>query len=382
MILFFKLIFLYINFLYSADGVSKSIDLRILIISNSKTLKIQTGGQVSLTELKTDQKYILLEDSVYEIKLADNDYIMVSDEKLFSPIFLETLNPQSYLTINGKKYRGRFKIIKNNNGIDVIEHIDIERYLWGVLSPEMGGSWPLEALKAQAVAARTYAVASLNKNAEYDMTSTTNHQVYTGFENISPQIIAAVNATRGEVLTYKDKIFFAYYHANSGGHTTTPSGAWNSNIIPPLKGVKDPYYKNSKHANWSVYISNSDLINFLIIKGYDVKKIKDLRIFSKDRSGRAVRLLIKADNKSIKVEAKDLRNFIGTFDIKSTLITSITKMKNGFKLTGRGWGHGVGLCQDGAKEMADRGFDYKKILSFYYPGSKIKDIEDVYYERR
>jgi len=380
--LFFNLIIPFILNLSSADGVSKSIEVRIMIYSNSQKINIKTYGNVYVTEEKTGEKYILLEDSIYEVTPNNKDYIYLSQQKLYSPIILENANPSSYIVINSQKYRGKFKIINTDSNLRMIEFVDIERYLWGVLGPEMGMSWPIEALKAQAVAARTYTLASLNRKAEYDMTNTTNDQVYTGFENISPQIISAVNETRGEVLTYKDKVFFAYYHANSGGHTTTPSGAWNSDIIPPLRGVKDPYYKNSKHSKWITYISNDDILNFINSKGYNAFKIKDITIYSKDRSGRAIKLSFKTDRGNVKLEVKDLRNYIGTSDIKSTFITSIQKMKSGFKVYGKGWGHGVGLCQEGAREMADRGFNYKKILQFYYPGSKIKDMDDVYYDRR
>lgn len=380
--LFFNLIIPFILNLSSADGVSKSIEVRIMIYSNSQKINIKTYGNVYVIEEKTGEKYILLEDSIYEVTPNNKDYIYLSQQKLYSPIILENANPSSYIVINSQKYRGKFKIINTDSNLRMIEFVDIERYLWGVLGPEMGMSWPIEALKAQAVAARTYTLASLNRKAEYDMTNTTNDQVYTGFENISPQIISAVNETRGEVLTYKDKVFFAYYHANSGGHTTTPSGAWNSDIIPPLRGVKDPYYKNSKHSKWITYISNDDILNFINSKGYNAFKIKDITIYSKDRSGRAIKLSFKTDRGNVKLEVKDLRNYIGTSDIKSTFITSIQKMKSGFKVYGKGWGHGVGLCQEGAREMADRGFNYKKILQFYYPGSKIKDMDDVYYDRR
>ena len=380
--LFFNLIIPFILNLSSADGVSKSIEVRIMIYSNSQKINIKTYGNVYVIEEKTGEKYILLEDSIYEVTPNNKDYIYLSQQKLYSPIILENANPSSYIVINSQKYRGKFKIINTDSNLRMIEFVDIERYLWGVLGPEMGMSWPIEALKAQAVAARTYTLASLNRKAEYDMTNTTNDQVYTGFENISPQIISAVNETRGEVLTYKDKEFFAYYHANSGGHTTTPSGAWNSDIILPLRGVKDPYYKNSKHSKWITYISNDDILNFINSKGYNAFKIKDITIYSKDRSGRAIKLSFKTDRGNVKLEVKDLRNYIGTSDIKSTFITSIQKMKSGFKVYGKGWGHGVGLCQEGAREMADRGFNYKKILQFYYPGSKIKDMDDVYYDRR
>jgi stage II sporulation protein D len=380
---FRTIIILFFSFLnlYSADGINRSIEIRILVANDLSNFELKTYGKIYATEEKTGEKYLLLENSLYDIRPEKNEKIIISDEKLLSPVYMENSTPESYIVIDGKKYRGKFKLANKNGKLNIIEYVDIERYLWGVLGPEMGANWPIEALKAQAVAARTYTLATLSKNNDYDMTNTTQHQVYTGFDNISPQIISAVNETRGEVLTYKNEIFTTFYHANSGGHTTTPSGVWNSKIIPPLRGVNDPYYKNSPSANWSVFISNSDILNFLNKNGHSVNRIKSFRIYSKDKSGRTVKFLFNTDKGSIKLEAKDLRSFIGTFDMKSTFITSIQSVKNGYKIYGRGWGHGVGLCQDGAKKMADKGFDYKKILSFYYPGSKIKDIDEVNHER-
>ncbi len=365
--------------LCAADGVHKSIEIRILIKEKEKKVNIKVGGKARIIEDPTKEIYELVDNSEYEIKAVDRVCAKINEYIIKLPFYIENINPHSYLVIDGVKYRGKFKVYFESGGINIVEYVDLERYLWGVLAPEMGLTWPKEALKSQAVAARTYAVYSIKKGSEYDLTATTKHQLYTGFENISPQIISAVNETAGEVLTYKGKIFPAYYHANSGGHTTNPSAAWDCEKIPPLRGVKDPYAKHSRNYAWSIFIPSKDLVAFLnrYHKTY-VSKIKDMRIYSKDKSGRAIRFVISTDQGRFKVEAKDIREFIGTFNMKSTLISRIEKKDSGFKIYGRGWGHGIGLCQDGAKKMADLGFNYKKILEFYYPGSKIADLEDVY----
>jgi stage II sporulation protein D len=251
--------------LYPDSGMNKTVEVRILIEKQIKELKIKTENKVFVISDKQNEKYLLLEDSEYEV-IPSNDGLMINDIRFSSPIFLETVNPFGYIVLNGKRYQGRIKI-KNSNGlIDVIEHIGLESYIIGVLGPEMGTTWPIEALKAQAVSARTYTLASLNKNYEYDLTNTVYDQVYNGHQTISPAIIAAVNQTRGEVLTYKGKVFFAYYHANSGGHTTSPSqqlGTVIAKLLPPLRGVKDPYFKYSPNAYWECYVPSSDIIKFL-----------------------------------------------------------------------------------------------------------------------
>lgn len=377
----FTLILFIKTALYS-NVESKSIEVRILIEKQAKKINLKTENKAIVTSPYSNEKYILLDDSEYDITPSSNNKIIIGETAFPTPVFIETVNSFGYVIINGKRYSGKIKIKNSNNLLDVIEHVDLESYVIGVLGPEMGTNWPIEALKAQAVSARTYTLASLNKNYEYDLTNTVYDQLYDGHQKISPSIIAAVNQTKGEVLTYKGKIFFAYYHANSGGHTTSPSASWNENeIIPPLKGVKDPYYKFSPNAHWECYVPNSDIIKFLepyVPNGKTISKIKEIRVYSKDKSQRAIKLLISTNAGKFKVEISNLRKHIGTFDLKSTLITRIEKLKNGFKFYGRGWGHGVGLCQDGAKAMADKGYDYKKILQFYYPGSKITKIEELY----
>ena len=376
--LFFNIIIYFFNSICFLTETDKNIEVRILIEKQKEKINLKTENKAIVTTSDFSEKYILIEDSEYEIK-PFNDKILINDNLFNSPIIIETVKSLGYVIINKKRYNGKIKIKNSNNFLDVIEHIDLESYVIGVLGPEMGTTWPIEALKAQAVSARTYAIASINKNYEYDLTNTIYHQVYKGHDIISPSIIAAVNQTKGEVLTYKGKIFFAYYHANSGGHTTSPSATWNNDVIPPLKGVKDPYYKYSSNASWSCYISNSDIIKFLTpYSSKKISKIKDINIYSKDRSGRTVKLLILTNAGKFKIEISNIRNHFGTSLFKSTLITKIEKLEKGFKFYGRGWGHGVGLSQDGAKVMANKGYNYKKILQFYYPGSKITKVDKLY----
>jgi len=371
------LLFLFItNPSFTADGNTKDLNIRILLYNNSNKFKIETYGKIYVNEITTGNKYSLVSNANYEIKGIDSKSLMLSKQKLISPIELIIPDGKNFIKINSTKYKGKIKIISYEDfKLSIIEEIPIERYLYGVLSPEMGPDWPLEALKAQAVASRTYAVKLINPKKDYDIGNTILHQVYTGFEKINPSIIEAVNSTKGEILTYNKKIITTFFHACCGGHTTTPSSAWDEEIIKPLKGISDPYCKTSKHYSWDIFIKNSDLLSFIQKMGSTALKIKSVRIYSKDKSGRAVRLAFTTDKGNFRAEVKEMRKFFGSYEFKSTFITQIKQVENGYIFYGKGWGHGVGMCQEGAKQMAYHGKKYTQILKFYYPGTKIMDIE-------
>jgi stage II sporulation protein D len=373
--IFFKFLlsFFLLN-LKSAD-YNNDLNIRILIENSQNNILIKTYGDVIVKELKTGKKFRLLPNVSYIIKTADSENIYISKEKLNSPVTLFTPEGDNYIRINSKKYKGEIKIIKKNDKLTLIEELPFEKYLLGVLAPEMGEDWPLEALKAQAVASRTYAAKQLKKNSDYDISNDVTHQVYVGLEKTNSRIIEAVNSTRGEVLSYQGKLITAFFHACCGGHTTTPD-VWDQDIIKPLRGVTDPYCKDSKHYSWSLSATSKELLRFIQKQGSTALSVKNVRIYSKDHSGRAVRLLFQTEKGNFKAEAKELRKHLGIFEFKSTFLTKIEKDGDLYRFYGKGWGHGVGMCQEGAKKMAEKGLSYKKILNFYYPSSKISDIED------
>jgi stage II sporulation protein D len=207
------------------------------------------------------------------------------------------------------------------------------------------------------------------------MTDGVETQVYNGASGMNARIIDAVNSTRGEVLKYKRKLITAFFHACCGGHTASASSAWGEAVVKPLYGVKDPFCSVSRHYNWEYYATTRDLLSFIQKSGATALKIKAIRIAKRDSSGRAVKLKFSTDAGSFTADAVELRKSFGTYDLKSTYITRITPCKNGYEFRGRGWGHGVGMCQEGARTMALNGRNYKKILRLYYPGAAVTDID-------
>jgi stage II sporulation protein D len=279
------------------------------------------------------------------------------------------------IIIDGRKFRGLIDIIRDSNlTLLVVNHVDVEEYLCGVLYHEVSHLWPYEALKAQAIASRTFALYQHkeNKDKDYDLTNTSFSQVYGGATSEKYRTNRAVIATYGEVLTYKDKIFPTYYHAACGGHTQDASRLWDIDL-PPLKGIKCNYCKISPYYSWTKKIPLVFIQKKLNSSGLSVGKIYSIEASGYDRSGRVINLNIINSEGNTTVSAYRFRIRIGTVRLRSTKFKVEVKNDTAF-FYGQGWGHGVGLCQWGAMYMALKGFNKEEILNFYYPHTEIKNI--------
>lgn len=359
----------------AADGLAAQPQIRVAISRNSPALKLNTSARLFVQEVKSGQKYMLLENASYEVK-PDGRNIAVAGQALASPIKLLAADGQERIRLGGNLYKGDIVLRATPEGrLDIVEHIPLEDYLYGVLPVEMSPDWPLEALKAQAVASRTYALRYINPSKDFDVTDGVEMQVYNGTSKISPRIIEAVNSTRGEVLKFKGRLISAFFHACCGGHTASVRSAWGEEITKPLYGVQDPFCSPSRHYRWEYFLASSELLKYIQSEGSTALKVKSLKVHKKDRSGRAVSFAVGTDAGTRTVQATELRKRLGTFEFRSTYITSVSAVKGGFEISGRGWGHGVGMCQEGAKYMAFKGKSYKKILHHYYPGAAIVDNE-------
>ena len=363
----------------SSDGARESggPNIRVAIALNTPSVRLKTSAKTYVLEVNTGQKYLLLSGASYDIKSSGPQSLSVADKTLSSPIKLLSGDGSEKIRLGGNVYKGDIVLKAASGGrLDIIEHIPLEDYLYGVLPSEMSPSWPLEALKAQAVASRSYAVRNLSSSRDYDITDGAEMQVYNGTKDINSRILEAVNSTRGEVLKYKGKILTAFFHACCGGRTASARSAWGEDIMKPLYGVADPYCSGAAHYKWSFHVTAKDMLACIQKHGSTALKIKSVRLNKKDRSGRAINFIFITDQKKFQLEAGELRKYFGANSFKSVYITRVQASKGGYQFYGRGWGHGVGLCQEGAKEMAKRGMNYKRILRHYYPGASITDYGD------
>lgn len=285
------------------------------------------------------------------------------------------------IKVGANFYRGPL-ILRLDPGqtVTVVEEAGVEEYLEGVLPHEMDPGWPLESLKAQAVVARTFTYANLGKFRKdgFDLTADTRSQVYKGTTGVNENVRAAVRQTRGEVLGWKGKLLRVYYHACCGGATTDAGAAWGNDgeIPPPLRGVRDPWCAASPHMKWLAYFAWADLTAAISEHKMLTSPLVGLRVGARDAAGYVRTFLAKTKSGTVEVKAAELRTALGAGEMRSVRIKAVNQLKKGVEFQGAGSGHGVGLCQWGARLQAEKGRNYGQILKFYFPGAELSEVDE------
>jgi len=276
---------------------------------------------------------------------------------------------QGDLLVSGSHYVGDIEVWKGKEGMYLINELPVEDYIKSVVSAEIGTNWDMEALKAQAVISRTYALyqKNMNNNPNFDLTSSVLHQVYKG-GNVDARIAYAVINTGGEVLTYNGKLIEALYHSTCGGQTEDVEEVFGKKY-PYLKPVSTPC-DLSPYSVWERKIPAAE-----IEKGLNLSGIKEISIKSLTATQRVKTLEISHRNGSLTVKATDLRKLLGWSRLPSTNF-EIRRENDTYIFEGKGYGHGVGLCQWSALQMAREGKSYREILDFFYPGTVLRIHED------
>lgn len=273
------------------------------------------------------------------------------------------------LIVNGARYHGELHLIRQGETFHAVNLVPMERYLEGVVPFEIGPDAPPEAMKAQAVCARTYALnrAELRKEELFDLYADVNDQVYKGILEGKDRHLEAVRATRNEVLTYRGKTIIAYFHSTCGGHTAHVKERFeNKEAIPPLAGVRCGWCGPSPHSKWEVAFEESRVRAAFKTRA----RIVALQVQDRSESGRANTVVATtSDGKQHTLKGYELRAELG---LKSTRF-KVSCEGGRFVFEGSGWGHGVGMCQYGAIEMARAGKSYTQILSTYYPGTELSN---------
>ena len=278
--------------------------------------------------------------------------------------------------VGSKPYRGSLEVKWRAPGLMVINTLDLEAYLYGVVPKEAPTRWEMAALRAQAIVARTYALYKRTRqaNRDYDVAAQyIRDQHYDGYGVEHARTTQAVNDTQGLVLTCHGELIPAYYHAESAGFTEDSEQVWAS-PHPCLRAVKAPVHPASPYLQWSASPSLQDIRAALVKQGYAIGAIRFLEPIERSATGRITRLKISHKSGETVMRGTDFRLALGPEVIRSTRFTVQIRDGRAF-FSGQGWGHGVGLCQWCSQEMAVLGYDYEAILTHYYQGAKLSHYQ-------
>lgn len=385
-----------------------------------------------------------VKDNIIKARLnfaGDIDILSTNDELLYaipgdgSVIIGPGSIFQFIIKVDLNNYRDYITFISRDNKLSLINHIQLENYLYGVIPKEMPASWPIESLKAQAVASRSFAVANMNKHIKegFNLCDGTDCQVYKAYDNEHPNTNRAVNETRGIYAYYNGKVANTTYHSTSGGYTEDSSIAWGGSV-PYLIAIEDIYSAGESAKNWSITMTPAEISNKLLSSGINIGQVQDIEISKTSDSNRVLELNIVGSLGAKIIKGNQLRTIFGNTIMKSTLFNidkvgdSSTKkiyvidgssrypveiqvnsayildakgnnkpnrfivsraISNeitssigesmvlgpaSFVFNGKGYGHGVGMSQHGAMEMAKLGFNYEDIIKHYYSGVDIINI--------
>ncbi len=309
--------------------------------------------------------------------------------KRLKPIRLASISSLTGL-INWEedRYKGRLHIQTSEglDGCDLINELNLDDYLSTLLPKEMNSTWPIEALKAQAVAARSYALFKIqtkqvgkSKGFEtyYDLENSEKHQVNGDFFDVTKKTKKAAYDTKGEILVNpKDRMIPIFFHSKCGGRTLTPDQVW-SNVVEGYKSVNCTFCHKHGRENWNHIIPKNQMAYSLtrVLKNYNKDKgsvnVHKITMMSDHKREESLKFYSGASFKKIKKSR--LRSVLGRSILPSNYF-NLSEQNDRYIVSGSGFGHGVGLCQFGAKELALQGFNYKQILAYYFPLLRLKKV--------
>lgn len=379
-------------------------------------------------------QFTVEEDNKLRYKIAtDNAPVIIVDAKDNYPSI--AVENEDCIDLGDRKYRGNIEFARyDKTGMSAVNIISIEEYLRGVVPCEVPATWPMDALKAQAVAARTFALYNIvqqpkYKDKPYDLNDTVNSQVYKGYGVEQESTTIAVLATQGEVIYQGKNIICSFFYSTSGGHTEEGQNVWGSSV-PYVKAVPDIYELQPEKPPWIKMLTATEIQEILLKNKVDIGEVKDLQITEYTDSGRAMGIMIKGSKgkfeltkeyikrwfslysrKFTLIKTQDYKPTVQIFDNKSKSINTylsttyimsgndksskvsftegqvvaigndnlqnyakISAPKQTYVFAGMGNGHGVGLSQSGAKCMALEGFNYKDIITHYYHNISINKL--------
>lgn len=293
-----------------------------------------------------------------------------------SPVVLTAARGDDPVVVNGRPFRGRIELERTGRTVRIVNILGVETYLRGVLHMETNEVWPTEALKAQAVISRTYALLNRGRHGSrgYDLCATPHCQAYGGAAAERAATDAVLRRTRGEVLMdRKKRLVSTVYHSCCGGSTESAQNVWRHAGQPHLKATRCGWCRGSPHYFWKARVPTELVTKRLNAAGYDLGEVRAIGVLSRTATGRVHRFRVYGQKGTRDIPANEFRNIVDPRRVRSTLIAGVSKLDGAWQFHGRGWGHGVGLCQWGMKELADQSMAYGQILRIYYRGVEVRD---------
>ena len=367
--------------------------VRVLLFGNLRECTIASVSGFEVEDVDSGTLADFRNDEPFGVRLSDG-MLVIGEHRFGDEILIRPHEPYVF-RINDKRYRGHLQLSINETEqtVEAVNHVPLESYLFGVVGAEMQSYWEPQALKAQAVASRTYCLFikdRFGKNRTWDMTQSESSQVYRGLDAETPTVRAAVSETAGEILVTpstddgREAIIGAYYSSSCGGHTEAAENVFGGETTPSLRGVRCRHCAGvARRSNyyWKPVTMTMQQISEKLMQRYssleNLEAISDFKVSKLGYKGRAVRVkLIGKNEETDTLRGEDFRLCLDPTGrkIKSAIFTVEKKGNKISFQNGLGFGHGVGLCQCGAQGMARKGKTYKHILSYYFPESKLVSI--------
>ncbi len=337
-------------------------EIRVLLVESSSPVEIRSAS------------------AVHRVGLARRGAELVVDGRSAGSTW--TAQDAGPWQVAGRRYRGRIVVHADPGQLSVVNHVELEDYVAATVGGEMPASWPAQALCAQAVATRTYALhqRALHQRAvhqrarqqpatDWDVRATEQSQVYRGIESETQRTLRAADATRGEVLTLAGQPILAVFHSTSGGRTASASEVWGKSV-PYLGSIDVEYEDVAPFTYWRTVFPPATLSGLLASVGSDLGRVDSLEVTGRTESGRVERIVATEASRREVWSGDRLRSLVEGLGLRSRLF-DIRPTPQGFAFVGSGYGHGVGMSQWGARELARRGTSYQRILARFYPGAEL-----------
>lgn len=432
---------------YAEVQIESTVKVGLFYGSTAKKSVVIKSDRGFYTGVYNDRTFVedkIIDQSEVKVGIGSNGQITVSDSSGnsiyqeqgnnglgLSPVYTDFWEEKFY--IDGSQFRGSLNFVKDGDGIAVINMVEMDQYLYGVVSREMSASWPIESLKAQAVCSRNFAAQSIGRHSSYgfDICANTHCQMYTGISREAESIYEAVDATRGQVMSYNDELCRCYYAAAMGHVTEDVKYVWG-NELPYLVSVDNSYEDtpNIPNGEWSGVLTVDEASTIMRNKGYDVGDVQKIEVLEYSPNGRVTKMRVTGNYaiKTLELEAcrtlfsnitkSQTFSVVGDGDSEGHAYVMVTdgisiikrrpsqlelltsagrnnftgetiyttngqyqktysdtaddaKPNTEFTFRGVGWGHGVGMSQYGARGMAESGYTYDEILTHYFSGAQL-----------